>query len=62
MEQKDVGDDHWEQNVMRLNLSGKILLIKSLRMDTTEEESDFSPVPANWGYQDAVRAFLSENK
>jgi hypothetical protein len=60
VEQKDVGDGHWEQILLRLNLEGKILLIKSLTIDTTEEASDFSPVPANWTYQDAVHALLSE--
>jgi hypothetical protein len=52
--------DHWEQDLLRLNLTGKILLIKSLNIDTTEQESNFSPVPADWTYQDAVRALLNE--
>lgn len=60
VEQKDVGDGHWEQTLLRLNLEGKILLIKSLIIDTTETESDFAPVPANWTYQDAARALLDE--
>jgi hypothetical protein len=62
VEQKNVGEDHWEQGLLRLNLTGKILMIKNLTIDTTEQESNFSPVPANWTYQDAVRALLSENK
>jgi hypothetical protein len=62
VEQKDVGDSHWEQNYLRLNLQGKILMIKALTIDTTEQESDFVPVPADWTYQDAVRALLSEKK
>lgn len=60
VEQKDVGQDHWEQYKMRLNLNGKILMFKSLVIDTKEDESDFAPVPADWTYQDAVRALLSE--
>lgn len=60
VEQRDVGEDHWEQTFLRLNLQGKILMIKSLDIDTTEQERDFSPVPADWTYQDAVRALLSE--
>lgn len=60
VEQKDVGEGHWEQTLLRLNLEGKILLVKSLTIDTTEQESDYSPVPANWTYQDAVRALLNE--
>lgn len=60
VEQKDVGDGHWEQTLLRLNLEGKILLVKSLIIDTTEKESNFSAVPANWTYQDAVKTLLSE--
>lgn len=58
--QMDVGHGHWEQNLLHLNLEGKILLIKSLTIDTTEEESNFAPVPADWTYQDSARALLSE--
>lgn len=61
VEQRDVGDRHWEQVLLRLNLHGKILLFKSLNVDTYEKESDFSPVPVDWTYQDAVKALLSEN-
>lgn len=61
VEQKDVGHDHWEQHKLRLNLNGKILMFKSLVIDTKEDESNFAPVPADWTYQDAVRALLSED-
>jgi hypothetical protein len=60
IEQKDVGEGHWEETLQRLNLQGKILLIKSLTYDTTQEESNYSPVPSDWTYQDAVKALLSE--
>jgi hypothetical protein len=60
VEQKDIGAGHWEQTLLRLNLHGTILIFKSLVVDTTETESDFSPVPADWTYQDAARALLSE--
>jgi hypothetical protein len=58
VEQKDVGNDHWEQFHFKLNLQGKALLLKSINLDTTEDETDFEPVPANWGYQDAVKMLL----
>ncbi|HUY81075.1 MAG TPA: hypothetical protein VMU92_05075 [Acidobacteriaceae bacterium] len=61
VEQKDVGQGHWEQSLLRLNLRGTILLFKSLVIDTTETESNYAPVPVDWTYQDAVRALLSEN-
>jgi len=60
VEQKDVGMDHWEQNLLRLNLTGTILMFKSLVIDTTETESNYAPVPPDWTYQDAVRALLNE--
>lgn len=58
VEQKDVGNDHWEQYHFKLNLQGKALLFKSLVFDITEDESDFEAVPAEWRYQDAVRLLL----
>lgn len=61
VEQKNVGENHWEQNLLRLNLRGTILLFKSLVIDTTETESNYAPVPPDWTYQDAVRALLSES-
>lgn len=60
VEQRDVGQDHWEQAHLRLNLNGRILMLKNLTIDTKEDESGFAPVPAGWTYQDAVRALLSE--
>jgi hypothetical protein len=62
VEQKDVGDNHWEQAHLRLNLTGKILMLKSLVINTKEDESNFAPVPADWTYQDAVKALLSEKQ
>lgn len=60
VEQKDVGMGHWEQTLLRLRLHGTILMFHSLTIDTTETESNFAPVPADWGYQDAVKALLNE--
>lgn len=56
VEQEDVGNQHWEQNHMKLNLTGMILMIKPLTIQTTEEELDFQEVPKTWTYQDAIRA------
>ncbi len=53
VEQADVGDHHWEATHMVLNLTGKALMLKSLSFKTTEDASDFHPVP-NSGYQDAI--------
>ena len=40
--QEDVGDHHWEPTQMRLNITAKILLVKSLQ--TTENLTDFHPI------------------
>jgi hypothetical protein len=60
VEQQDVGEGHWEQTLLQLNLRGTILIFKSLVMDTTETASNFTPVPPNLTYQDAVRTLLDE--
>ena len=61
VEQKDVGDGHWEGTHMKLNLHGKALMVKSLSFETTEDGSDFEPVPPQWSYKDAVHLLLSDN-
>jgi hypothetical protein len=53
VEQKDVGDHHWENTLTRLNLTGKILMVKALTIDSTDEASEFYPVP-DAGYQAAI--------
>jgi len=53
VEQKDVGEHHWETTHERLDLSGKILMVKALRINTTEDSSDFQPVP-DTGYKPAI--------
>jgi hypothetical protein len=55
VEQADVGSHHWETTHLKLNLTGKALMFKPLRIQTQEDESDFRPVPKNIGYQDAIR-------
>lgn len=54
VEQKDVGKDHWEQLHLKLNLTGKEMMFKDLKEQTTENESAFHEVPSTWTYQDAV--------
>jgi hypothetical protein len=58
VEQKDVGDHHWETTRQVLHLSGKILLIKSLSIQSTDLSDDFAPVP-NDGYQAAIATLLA---
>jgi hypothetical protein len=61
VEQADVGDHHWETTHMKLSLTGKALLIKTLSFQTTEDASHFEPVPPEMGYQNAIKMLLNEN-
>lgn len=61
VEQADVGDRHWETTHMKLSLTGKALLIKSLSFQTTEDASHFEPVPPEMSYQGAIKMLLSNN-
>ena len=45
--QRDVGGGHWEETEETLHFSGKILLVKSLTIWSTETMTDFRPVPPN---------------
>jgi hypothetical protein len=61
VEQADVGDQHWETTHMKLSLTGKALLLKSLSFQTTEDASHFEPVPPEMGYQNAIKLLLNNN-
>jgi hypothetical protein len=58
--QKDVGDHHWETTHLKLNLTGKILMIKSLVIQSTEDGSDYKPVSNTLTYKDAVHLLEAE--
>jgi hypothetical protein len=51
----DVGLHHWETIHMKLNLQGKLLMLKSVDYSTTEDFSDFKIQPVELGYQEAIR-------
>ena len=53
VEQRDVGNHHWESTHTRLNLTGKILMVKELRINSQDDLSDFHPVP-DAGYRAAI--------
>ena len=62
VEQADVGEHHWEATHMKLDLTGKALMIKSLSFQTTEDSSNFEPVPPDMDYQSAIKMLLSDNE
>lgn len=45
--QRDVGGGHWEEVQETLQFNGKILLVKSLTVWSTETMTDFRPIPSN---------------
>jgi hypothetical protein len=58
--QKDVGDNHWESTHLKLNLTGKILMIHSVTFQSTEDGSDYKPVSNTLTYKDAIHILESE--
>jgi hypothetical protein len=58
--QKDVGENHWESTHLKLNLTGKILLIHSVTFQSTEDSSDYKRVSNTLTYKDAIRMLESE--
>ncbi len=62
-ENADVGDQdthHWESTSLRLRLTGKILMIKSVDFSTSQISTDFQPVPSDITYQQAIQMLLDE--
>jgi hypothetical protein len=55
VEDADVGMHHWETTQMKLDLHGKVLLVKNVDFSTTERASNFQPVPVSTTYKDAIR-------
>lgn len=55
LEQANVGGQDWEVSRMKLNLTGKALMLKSLSIQITEEASHFSPIPADLDYRKAIQ-------
>jgi hypothetical protein len=60
VEQRDVGSGHWESTHLKLNLTGKILMVKSLLIRSTEDGSDYKPVSNTLTYKDAIQMLKSE--
>jgi hypothetical protein len=54
VKQADVGGDHWELTSMDLAFSGKILLVKNLKVHSKDVFSDFRPVPANLTFAEGL--------
>jgi hypothetical protein len=54
LEQADVGNHQWRTIHLVLNMNARVLL-KTIRLDTTLELSQFTPVTSGIGYQQAIQ-------
>jgi hypothetical protein len=62
VQQGDVGDGTWEITRMDLNISGRILMVKSLSMVSNEVFSDFHREPDNLPFAQGVTLLRSEQE
>jgi hypothetical protein len=60
VQQADVGDGTWEITHIQLNFTGKIMLVKSLAIESDENFSDFRPVPAAMTFAEGVELLKQE--
>jgi hypothetical protein len=58
--QQEVSDNYWVISSMKLNITGKVLFVKSLVFDMTEVFSDFKPVPKDITFAQAVELLEKE--
>jgi hypothetical protein len=62
VQQADVGEGAWEITAMSLDITGKILLFKSLSMISDEKLSDFHPVPDDLTFAKGVDILKTEQE
>jgi hypothetical protein len=55
LEQNDIGGHDWELTGLKLHVTGKALMFKSLSFQITEDTSHYSPVAPNLSYRDAIQ-------
>ena len=58
--QQEVGDNVWEISSMSLSFTGRILLVKSLSIISTETFSDFKQVPSDLTFAQALELLKKE--
>jgi len=58
--QQEVGNNLWEISSVSLNLTGKILLVKNLSVNSTEVFSGFKPVPSDLTFAQALDLLKKE--
>lgn len=58
IEQAKTADCGWQLVHLKLNLTGRELLLKALRIQLEEFATDYHPVPSGWKYTDAIQWLL----
>jgi hypothetical protein len=61
LEQADVGEHQWHIVRFKMSMSGRVVF-KTKVFDTTEDESQFAPVPAGIGYKQAIQMLQAEDR
>ena len=60
VQQQEITDNYWAISSMKLDITGKVLLVKSLVFSMTEVFSDFRPVPKDITFAQAVEMLEKE--
>src|SRR5258706_4457294 len=60
VQQQEVADNYWALSSMKLDITGKVLLVKSLVFSMTEVFSDFKPVPKDITFAQAISMLTKE--
>ncbi len=60
VEQGDEGEGHWELTHMNLNFQGKILMVKSLTINSDEVFTDFRKVPSDLTFAKGVDMLVEQ--
>ena len=55
-----MGDGSWNLTEMKLQITGKILLFKTIRLESDEVFSDFRLMPQNLTFAQGVEALTAE--
>jgi hypothetical protein len=58
--QLEAVDNYWTLSLMKLDITGKVLLVKSLVFSMTEVFSDFKPVPKDITFTQAIELLTKE--
>ncbi len=62
IEQRNVGSGRWEMVRQTLQFTGKVLMVKSLNIYSSETATDFRPVPANLTVAQALDLLYKSNE